>query len=324
MIESFGIAARSMSIALVLWTISAAAVGQVLGERVSFPVGKTGGGTEVILGYLNKVPGSKTARPAVVLLIDSGGVRPDFLNYYGRLFEQLGLHVLIVDSFGPRGVQQIVTDQAQISSAQMTLDAFGAMKYLAFLSDVDPRKIVVIGHSKGGIAAWLAAHRNFAPDEKERFAAAIAFYPGCVNPYREPRPVTPTLMLLGQKDEYTGFKACVELAERSNAAGGQFKAIVYEGAPHGFDGPDHATGVTYNRQGENWIDCTIWQESDGSATLNGKRFPSAISMDLVAEARATCVRRGVSFYTHPQAKARSRADMVAFLESVLELSKIPR
>ena len=116
------------------------------------------------------------------------------------------------------------------------LDALGAIAYLAERSDVDEKRIGLIGWSNGGstvLAATNLRHRDVAT-ATTRPAFAIAFYPGCeADLKRGYEPAAPLLMLVGELDDWTPSAPCVALAR---AAAEPRPAIEsYKGAWHGFD-----------------------------------------------------------------------------------------
>ena len=82
-----------------------------------------------IMGHLSLPTGSATL-PAVVLRHGSGGVYPALLNFWPRLFNDAGIAALVVDSFGPRGVQSTTEDQGQVPFAADVADAFAALGLL--------------------------------------------------------------------------------------------------------------------------------------------------------------------------------------------------
>jgi dienelactone hydrolase len=79
-----------------------------------------------------------------------------------------------------------------------------------------------MGTGSGSWAVRTALASMIAPDSdiraarRERrsgFAAAVAFYPGCTtrfgswNASRVYKPVAPILILIGEKDDWTGYRA---------------------------------------------------------------------------------------------------------------------
>lgn len=111
---------------------------------------------------------------------------------------------------------------------------------------------MVVGFSQGG---WLSLSSvEGGPIEKAaetKFAAAAAIYPVC-GLVKGPMTV-PTLILTGEKDEWTPADACRKLADGENDVGisrqkGEgipVRLIVYPNAYHGFDLPNLRVPIKY-------------------------------------------------------------------------------
>src|SRR5262249_37332392 len=125
-------------------------------------------------------------------------------------------------------------------------------------------KLAAMGFSKGGAAVLLASDKTFFSERKERFAAAMAFYPSCFLRARQPRPATPVFMALGEGDDWTGVRPCEELARAYRTAGGDITVRIYADAGHGFDGGTSRQFPT----AENFMDCIAFLEPDGSYSYN--------------------------------------------------------
>jgi dienelactone hydrolase len=198
-----------------------------------FRVGEAKGAP--ILGYLTR-PGGKGPFPAVVLLHSCLGLPPDRREIGDRL-ATAGYAALFVDDFSTRGLAQT----CDVDFAPGVADALGALRAVALLPYVDPRKIAVVGFSQGaGTALELASSRlaeTFADPKTPRFAAAAGFYPPCANLDGETLEI-PTLIVVGALDDVTPATDCQRLASR----GARTRLITLPGARHAFDDPDFAGG----------------------------------------------------------------------------------
>lgn len=196
-----------------------------------------------LVGHWFEAAGGR--RPAVLLLhgcggaYDGKGVLSTRLRDYAAMFNAEGWHALVLDSLTPRGVAELCTRQLgtrPITQQHRRLDALGALAWLAQRGDVDAARLSMVGWSHGGsavLAATNAQQRDVARlDARPR--AAVAFYPGCsAELKRGHKPVSPILVLVGERDDWTAAAPCIDLAAQS---GGEMRTVVYADAFHGFDG----------------------------------------------------------------------------------------
>ena len=91
--------------------------------------------------------------PAVVLVHGSGGIYPEQISFWARLLNEQGIAAFVIDAFGPRGVKSTADDQSLVPFAADTADAFAALGLLASHPRIDPKRIAVMGFSRGGITA---------------------------------------------------------------------------------------------------------------------------------------------------------------------------
>jgi len=153
----------------------------------------------------------------------------------------LGHPVLFPDSFGSRGVTQVCSggERGIMPETLRRADAHAAAAWAASRPWAAPGGAVLMGWSHGGSTALAAAG---APVPGGLIRGAVALYPGCARPGREPppwRPAVPVLMLLGGADDWTPPGPCRLAAGRARGAPGAapVEVVEYPGATHGFDGP---------------------------------------------------------------------------------------
>jgi dienelactone hydrolase len=140
-------------------------------------------------------------------------------------------------------------------------DAYAALRYLSRLDFVDPTRIAVLGQSMGGFSALYAADHDLAAQSfKERFRAAIAYYPSCGIPAAT--MTAPTLILVGQADDWTPAERCRSMAAHARPDSAPIALTVYPGAHHAFDVTQFQPGVRILRH-----QC----EYDPSAALDAER-----------------------------------------------------
>ena len=93
------------------------------------------------------------------------------------------------------------------------------------MPEIDPDHIFLLGYSYGAISSL------FATDAKtpgaHHIAGVIAYYPYC---YDNVVPSRPTLVLIGEKDDWTPAELCQKAQGNPNV-----ELTVYPGASHAFD-----------------------------------------------------------------------------------------
>jgi dienelactone hydrolase len=200
------------------------------GETVTRPP------ADVIDGYLTK-PNGAGPFAAIVHLHGCNGlpnaVKAGAANEpWSERLAGWGYVVLVVDSFTTRGIAQGCSG----SLAPRTADAYGALAWLSRQTFVDAGRIAVIGFSQGANTTLAAVDQHdfelFDRAADQTFKAAIAFYPSCSS---DGSMTVPTLILIGEADDWTRASACTAMMARRSGAGSPVRLIVYPGAHHAFD-----------------------------------------------------------------------------------------
>lgn len=201
---------------------------EVAAHRMSLMHGPSG---HALVGYLAR-PQAPGRRPGVVELHGCGGfggydvVAADVLSSFGYA-------ALALDSLGHRNACG-AGPYGQVAEA---VDAYAARRWLAEQRFVDPQRIAVLGFSMGAQAA-LDAVETGGPLEQaygRHFRAAVAFYPNCR--FRSGVVSAPTLVLIGEKDDWARASWCRKMVARRDGKGAPVKLIVYPGATHAFNLP---------------------------------------------------------------------------------------
>lgn len=198
---------------------------QVAAHRAELTPGPS---TQPLTGYLAR-PDQPGRRPAVVVLHDCSG----FGIYYPVIADVLksyGYVALALDSLGRSNTCLKLSDGA----AAEALDAYAALDWLAGQSFVDPDRVALLGFSMGGSATLDSVETG--PIEKahrRHFRAAIAYYPECRD--RAGVMTVPTLILIGDKDDWTLASWCRDMTARRTGKGALVKLVVYPGATHVFN-----------------------------------------------------------------------------------------
>ncbi len=193
------------------------------------------------IGAELRLPPGTNRIPAVVLIHGSGGVGAN-VDGWAQELNSIGIAALILDTFTGRGITQTITDQSQLSSFSMIVDAYKGLELLSHHPRIDPQRIAVMGFSKGGFAALYASMKRFqkiwVPSGLE-FAAYIPFYTRCDTPYIDDENLSdhPIRFFHGAADDYVPVEPTKLYVERLKRAGKDVQLTVYEGARHSFDNP---------------------------------------------------------------------------------------
>jgi len=163
--------------------------------------------------------------PAVIILHGCAGIGPpvarDRLLEYASWYADRGYAGLILDSFAPRGVSTLCLRAGdEPTPLTRAFDAYRALEYLAGLGSIDPRRVLLQGHSHGGATVLTALDQITAEMASTplRFAGGVAYYPPCAyeaGAYTSAEFYAPVLILIGRKDDWTPAADCERLHARS-------------------------------------------------------------------------------------------------------------
>lgn len=121
------------------------------------------------------VNGERT--PAIVVLHTCDGPGPAEADWASRLAES-GYIVLVVDSYGPRGVVETCTRLPAHNVGPQVFDAYGGLAWLRRQPSVDADRVAVMGRAHGATSALDAVlARGTSTFFEERFAAVVALHP---------------------------------------------------------------------------------------------------------------------------------------------------
>jgi dienelactone hydrolase len=196
--------------------------------------------SETVEGYLSKPEGDGPFA-AIVYLHGCDGLSKDAPKFIAQFMTGLGYVSLAVDSFATRGIKEACTRPMLLDRQG---DALGALSHLSKLPFVDPQRIAVLGSSQGGMVALQLASTHqveiFDAPRDLKFKAEVAYYPLCGVASEE--LTVPTLILIGELDDWTPAKVCELWMKRRADRGAPVKLIVYPGAYHAFNVPAFADG----------------------------------------------------------------------------------
>jgi dienelactone hydrolase len=151
----------------------------------------------------------------------------------GARIVALGYALLIVDSFGPRGIKERCGVEIG-PPVDRVMDAYGALLWLAQQPFIDPERIALLGYSQGAMVALSAVTLDGVGTLFDwHFRAAIAYYPLCS--LSDGAVSVPTLILIGDLDDWTPARYCQAVMAGRSGAGAPIKLAVYPGAYHAFN-----------------------------------------------------------------------------------------
>ena len=197
--------------------------------------------TPARIGAELRLPPGTSHIPAVVLVHGSGGVGAN-VDGWAQALNVMGIAALILDTFTGRGIFQTITDQSQLSSFSMIVDAYKSLELLSRHPRIDPERIAVMGFSKGGVASLYSSMKRFQRlwgTPGIEFAAYISFYTRCDVPLLDDENISdrPVRIFHGSTDDYVPVEPTRRYADRLKQAGKDVQLTVYEGARHAFDNP---------------------------------------------------------------------------------------
>ena len=250
----------------------------------------------------------------------SAGPSPQREGRYAARLVELGIAAFVIDSFGPRGARRTVENQARVSGRTMVGDAFAALRTLAAHPRLDPKRIGIIGFSKGGTVAVNTAAtqfvRRYLGSTALRFAAHISFYPWCGLQFRTIRGTgAPLLMLIGGADDYTGVSHCRRYSERMRKAGMNARLVVYPGAHHAFDHGRVSRRIVL-RRAQNFSGCHALR-ADDLWVIDPKTNQRMGSLRIVRDYFRACMTRGATIAPDAGARRRAMADVTRFARTHL-------
>lgn len=279
-----------------------------------FLKGDTNGKPVTITGQLRIAQGSGRL-PVVVLQHGSGGLRPN-IEVWSRELNEIGISTFALDSFTGRGLTDVNANQALLGRLNFILDDYRALEILASHPRVDPRRIVLMGFSRGGQAALYASLKRFNRLWNKSgvvFAAYVPFYPDCMTTYISDTEVAdrPIRIFGGTLDDYNPISVCKVYVERLRAAGRDVEVTEYPNAAHAFDNPLGAQPAAVSPMFESVRNCKIREEPEG-LLINAETGQPFSYKDA-------CVVRGPRLGYDPTAAQAAKTSVKAFLKAVLKL-----
>ncbi|MGB1169173.1 MAG: dienelactone hydrolase family protein [Flavobacteriaceae bacterium] len=252
--------------------------------------------------------------PLIIGVAGSMGWRKHHLDYL-KMYQEEGYATFQLNSFKSRGITSTVGSQDEVTIAAVILDAYKALEQLSKHPKINRDKVALTGWSLGGgvtlFAGWMPLKE--AITDQVSFAAHLAFYPPCfINPENLSFTKAPIHILIGEADNWTPAKPCVNLVEKLSDKT-NISIITYPDAHHGFDSEEP---VVWNEKGYSFKDCLFDLTAEGDVLMNYLRLPMSNPM-LQKIGFLFCVDRGVNVGGNLDARKKSLAFAKKFMNNQL-------
>ena len=277
--------------------------------------GDTRGAPAMVAGELRIPKPGSDRLPAVILIHGSGGVGGN-VDTWAKEINSLGVAAFILDTFTGRGIVNTLSDQSQLDSLAMTIDAYRALALLAQHPRIDPERIAVMGFSKGAVPAVYSSNERFRKlydPAKVGFAAHIGLYMPCNIQFRDDDKVTnaPIRLFHGISDDYVSIAPCRDYVERLKRASANVTLTEYPDAYHAYDATAYPTPVVFP-QAQTTRNCSL-REGDNGQVLNSKT-------GAVFTLEDPCVERGPHVGFNQAAYQATVKAVREFLSATFKLS----
>ena len=220
----------------------------------------------------------------------------------------------MLDPFGAGQVESTVANQAQYSFAASAWDVLATVKALAIEGVVDPQRIGVQGHSRGGAAILSAASMLKFTNFDCQIAGVYAAYPWCGQQFLNPSVgSTKVRSIVGDQDEWCLPQQVQGHMQALRLCGDDASWLIVEGAHHSFD---RATPVELIAEASVARGApTIYIDDDGTSIhpVHGRCSPDTSERDLMLYGiKAGYGERGARLGTDADYADQFHADMMQF------------
>lgn len=232
-----------------------------------FLTGAKDGAPTTVAGVL-RIPRVGTERlPAVVLVHGSGGIGGN-IDYWQQQLNGIGIATFTIDDFAGRKIDNTIADQAKLGRLSAIVDVYRALALLAAHPRIDPKRIALMGFSRGAQVALYASLTRFHKmygQEDLGFGAYVAFYTQCGTRYIGDEAVSnkPIRLFHGTADDYIPVAPCRTYVERLRKAGKDVQLTEYPDAHHVFDNPLLKEAPVALATAQTTRRCTLQEESPG-------------------------------------------------------------
>lgn len=251
--------------------------------------------------------------PVVVVVPGSTGIAPSHV-FKAELLTDAGMAAVLLDPFGARSVASTVANQAQYSFAASAWDVLATVAALSEQDGIDPQRVGVQGHSRGGAAILSAASMVKFTAFRGEIAGAYAAYPWSGQQFLNPDVgATKVRSIVGDQDEWCLPQQIQGHMQALRLCGCDASWRIVAGAHHSFDRPTPVELIeeaSVSRSAP-----TVYIEDDGTYLhpVHGRTPPETSERDLMLYGiKAGYGRRGARMGTDAEFADIFHADMMAF------------
>ena len=280
----------------------------------SFRSGDKGAGTATEIAGVLRLPIGNGPFPAVVLIEGSGGIGSE-VDHWDRLFLSHGIATFAIDGFTGRGIVNLVADQSKLGLMNMIVDAYRGLGVLAKQQEIDPRRVAVMGFSRGGLITLYSAMKRFQSAWNESGvtpAAYVPLYPLCNFQFIGDEDVVggPIRIFHGAADDYLPIAPCKAYVERLKKAGRDAEITALPDAYHAFDMPSLPSKPIFLADAQT-TQCEIVEDKKGAMIDAATGAPWTFA--------DPCNKKGAHIGYNPEAAAATDKDVLAFLATTFKL-----
>ena len=259
--------------------------------------------TQVVSGVLTIPDNVKDNIPLVIGVAGSDGWAEHHFEYL-KMYQDMGIATFQLQSFESRGVTSTVGTQNTVTHAMIILDSYRALEKISEHPLIDIDNVAITGWSLGGGVTLFSGWKPLmdAINSEYEFAAHLAFYPPCfVEPNNLDFTNSPIHILIGELDEWTPSKPCVDLVDMLDNNGVDIGITVYEDAHHSFDTTNE---VVIAEGGYSFTNCKFKMNDQGSVLMNFLDIPMNNWFTQMI-GFAMCADRDPHFGGNPEARERA-------------------
>jgi dienelactone hydrolase len=272
-------------------------------------------------GKLFLPPGARGPVPVVVVVPGSLGIAATHLTHAETLVD-LGIAAFVLDPFGPRSITSTVSNQTQYSFAASAYDVAATVAALAKRPAIDPRRIGLQGHSRGGSAVLTAVSRRFCEaihDPALSVRSVLAAYPWSGHQFLDPDiGTTDVRAIVGDQDDWVSPQQIQGHIQAIRLRGGTASIRIVAGAEHSFD--RHEPLQKFPDAAVSPAAPTSYLADDGAFIhpTTGEADPKLVDRDLAVYAlKAGYGVRGATIGSQGNQAALFRDEMTRFFHRTL-------